>query len=457
MRIVTATVAALAFAAMAVPAATLAPPRSPVTDGVWRTDGYGTLLVLGRGGLRQYQMTSVSCIEGDSARQTGPGSYTTSDGTVLTVRTGRDDDHARIAEDGSVGHRELTRIRTLPDDCGRPASKDPRAGFDALWQTFEENYPFFGRKGVDWHAVRDRYRPQVHRNTTGPELFGIFSRMLKPLYDVHVTVEDGDRDFFEVRPGTEPPSEELDDRAKRFVEARDLKDATHRQDFAEGYITYADLRDDLGYLRISAFDHFAGDDAPYTAHRTELDRALDTVLTPSRTQRLKGLIIDLRVNDGGYDALGIRTAGRLTDTPYTAYAKRVRNDPADHTRHSRPEPVPVVPADAPRYTGPIAVLTGGSTVSAGETFTQALFDRTGRTVRIGRPTQGVFSDPLTRSLPGDMFFTLPNEEYLTRTGRTFDGTGIPPDLTEPVFTEEEFAKNRDSAFDRAVAVLRAHG
>ncbi|WP_277994563.1 hypothetical protein [Streptomyces sp. A10(2020)] len=29
---------------------------------------------------------------------------------------------------------------------------------------------------------------------------------------------------------------------------------------------------------------------------------------------------------------------------------------------------------------------------------------------------------------------LPNEEFLTRSGRTFDGTGIPPHLTEPVFT-----------------------
>ncbi|AEY93569.1 putative S41-family peptidase [Streptomyces hygroscopicus subsp. jinggangensis 5008] len=115
--------------------------------------------------------------------------------------------------------------------------------------------------------------------------------------------------------------------------------------------------------------------------------------------------------------------------------------------------MPVVPAAATRYTGPVAVLTGGSTVSAGETFTQALLDRPGRTVRIGRPTQGVFSDVMMRYLADGMLFVLPNEEYLTRTGRTFDGTGIPPQLTEPVFTEEEFAHDRDSAFDRAVGVL----
>ncbi len=172
---------------------------------------------------------------------------------------------------------------------------------------------------------------------------------------------------------------------------------------------------------------------------------------------MKGLIIDLRINGGGSDALGINIAGRLTDNPYAAYAKRARNDPADPTRHTRPQPAYVLPAHGPRYTGPIAVLTGGSTFSAGETFTQALMDRPGRTVRIGQPTQGVFSDVMVRELPNGMSAFLPNEEFLTSSGRTFDGTGIPPHLTEPVFTKEEFDRKKDSAFDRAVCVLRNHG
>ncbi|MEV6112972.1 S41 family peptidase [Streptomyces sp. NPDC052109] len=119
--------------------------------------------------------------------------------------------------------------------------------------------------------------------------------------------------------------------------------------------------------------------------------------------------------------------------------------------------MPVVPADASRHTGPVAVLAGGSTFGAGETFTQALMDRPGRTVRIGRPTHGVFSDVMIRNLPDGLMFGLPNEEFLTRARRTFDGTGIPRQRTEPVFTEEAFAENRDSAFDRAVNLLGGRG
>ncbi|MFD7840074.1 S41 family peptidase [Streptomyces sp. NPDC059761] len=439
MRIVTATVVALALVGGAAPAATA---QQPTTDGIWRMDGYGTVLSIRNGAFQEYQTTTVSCLKGNSATRTGPGTYTTADGTVLTVRAQGGGDRASMRVDGSVGDRNLIRIAELPDACTRSAPKGPLAAFDVFWQSFEENYPFFSAKGVDWHALRDQYRPKVHSKMTEDELFAVFSEMVKPLYDAHVAVQDGDRVFAQVRPGTVPPGEKLDTKVKKFIVAHDLKDARNLQDFANGRITYADLPGGQGYLRISGFGGYAGDGAPYAAQLAELDRALDTVLGQERTQRLKGLIIDLRINGGGSDALGIRIAERLTDTPYVAYSKRARNDLADPTRHTRLQPAYVTPVQGPRYTGPVAVLTGGSTVSAGESFTQALMERPGKTVRIGQPTQGVFSDVMLRKLPNGMSAWLPNEEFLTRSGRTFDGTGIPPHLTEPVFTEEEFDKQK---------------
>ncbi|MGW6951662.1 S41 family peptidase [Streptomyces xanthophaeus] len=459
MRIVTATAVALALVGAAAPAATA---HQPATDGIWRTDGYGTVLSIRNGTLQEYQTTAVSCIAGDTAQRTGPGTYTTSGNAVLTVRTRGDRDRASVRLDGDVGERNLRRMTELPGACTPPAPGDPLASFDVFWQSFEENYPFFAAKGIDWHAVRDRYRPTVHEGTTPDELFAVFGKMVEPLHDAHVAVWDVDADndgypdrrFAQPRPGTVLPDGKLDAEVKKFIVERDLKDARNVQDFAAGRITYADLPGGQGYLRISGFGGYAGEDAPYAAELAELDKALDAVLGQDRTRHLKGLVIDLRINGGGSDAMGLHIAGRLTDTPYLAYSKRARNDPADPARHTRPQPLYVTPAPGPRYTGPVAVLTGGSTVSAGETFTQALMDRPGRTVRIGQPTQGVFSDVLERKLPNGMAVWLPNEELLTRSGRTFDGAGIPPHLTEPVFTPQEFARNEDSAFDRAVKVLR---
>ncbi|SCG10348.1 Peptidase family S41 [Streptomyces sp. Ncost-T6T-2b] len=246
--------------------------------------------------------------------------------------------------------------------------------------------------------------------TTEDELFDVFSDMVRPLNDAHVAVRHGDSVFAQVRPGTTVPTGELDTKVKKFIVERDLKDARNLREFANGRITYADLPGGQGYLRISGFGGYAGGDTSYAAQLAELDTALDTALGNDRPRRLNGLIIDLRINGGGSDALGIH----------------------------------------------IAVLTGGSTFSAGETFSQALMGRPGRTFRIGQPTQGGFSDVMVRKLPGGMSAFLPNEEFLTSSGRTFDGTGIPPHLTEPVFTREEFDRRKDSAFDRAVNVLRNH-
>ncbi|WP_327401920.1 S41 family peptidase [Streptomyces sp. NBC_01288] len=460
MRITTASSAAaltlLLTAGLAAPAAASRSPERPPAAGLWRMDGYGTVVALTHGTYQEYQTTAVSCLKGDTARRTGPGTYTVG-GDVLTVRLGADANHASVATASSAGHKQLHRISSLPADCTRQLPKDPLTSFDVFWQSFEENYPFFAAKGVDWRALRAEYRPRVHADTTRAELFDIFSAMVRPLHDAHVAVQDGDHVFAVGRPGTEPPSPELDTRTKKFIERHDLAGATYRRDFANGRITYADLRGDtghLGYLRISGFGGYLPQEhASYASQLAELDRALDTILTSKRVNRLHGLIIDVRINGGGSDAMGLHIASRLTDTPYIAYAKRARDDPKNPAHHTRPEPVPVLPAHSPRYTGPIAVLTGGSTVSAGETFTQALMNRPGETLRIGQPTQGVFSDTLTRHLPNGMAAWLPNEEFLTHSGRTFDGTGIPPQVRVPVFTEEEFAAGRDSGFEGAVGVL----
>lgn len=122
---------------------------------------------------------------------------------------------------------------------------------------------------------------------------------------------------------------------------------------------------------------------------------LDRVLSQVFATPLTGLILDVRYNLGGYDELGLRVASHLTARPYTAYAKQTWTG----TAFTRPQPITVRPAKR-RFTGPVAVLTSDLTVSAGETFTQALLDRTPRPTRIGTATQGVFSDTMDRPLPG---------------------------------------------------------
>ncbi|MFG2192502.1 S41 family peptidase [Streptomyces sp. NPDC048639] len=443
------------------------PPERPArasVQGVWRTDGYGTIVAVEGRRLRSYETTRGSCLPGaltatrsgpvgpDGGAEFAPGEDSDYDRVTVTPEPGGRTARLRIAS--SVGDRVLHRLPGVPRTCEREPADDPRAVFDVFWRTYAENYPFFAAKGIDWNAVRDRYRPRVTAGTTDDQLFAILRDMIEPLHDTHTGLIAGkDRRYAGHRQDTEFPTAES---IARIDKATAESVGAEQRRWAQGALSYADLPGRIGYLRITRFAGFT-DKGDYASAAAELDKALDSVLTEQRTEgpeRLRGLVIDLRFNGGGSDRLGVRLASRLTDRPYIAYTKHARNDPDDPGQFTPGRRIRVRPhGDRPVYSGPVAVLTGRLTVSAGETFTQALMGRTPAPTRIGENTQGAFSDTLDRTLPNGWSFILPNEEFRTAEGTTFDGAGIPPDIRTPVFTDEEFAKHRDSALARARALL----
>ncbi|MFQ6199200.1 S41 family peptidase [Streptomyces sp. NPDC000405] len=417
-------------------------------DGVWRMDGYGTVVSVEDGGrrMREYETAGTGCLPGEVTE------LTAGTATLEPAGPGR----ARLGYAGSAGHRTLRRVAALPAACADPSpAKNPRAVFDTFWQTYKENYPFFAMKGIDWQATRNHYRPQITNRTTDDELFTILTKMIEPLHDGHTYVTRGDcgakpdNCFGGHRADTPFPSAELIKKIDASITAQ--VGAVHQwgQGHGKGKIAIADLPDGTGYLRLTGFVNYT-DDHTFEADAAELDRALDAVFTDRRVRSLRGLVLDLRFNGGGSDRLGLRVAERLTDRPYTAYLKQARDDAEDPARFTPAEPVRVLPHHGPVYTGPVALLTGRLTISAGETTTQALMGRAPGVVRIGQNTNGSFSDVLERRLPNDWRFGLPNEVFRDAgTGRSYDGDGIAPHVRVPVFTDAEFAAGRDSALAEA--------
>lgn len=455
----TAIIAAVATALLGlVPAAeaTAAAAAPAGVDGFWRTDGYGTVVAIRSGHLTTYDTTAVSCLPGElNAEQAGPpdqwGAVRFNVGGVLEATvtpTGRDRGHLQFVDD--LGIRHLRRLPALPGGCGTATKDDPVRDFDVFWQTFEENYPFFAARRVNWRATRARYRPMVNEHTSKERLFTILTDMIKPLNDRHTgLMMDRTHFFVGSRPGTRAPSAKLRDQVNKVTAAHLRVPLTT---WGNGLLRYGDLPGHLGYLQLQAFGEYTAQDT-FEANSAVLDKVLNSIFTRARVATMRGLIIDVRYNLGGDDPLGLSIAARLTHRPYVAFAKRARNDGGTGYSFTTPQPITVHPATTPVYSGPVAVLTSDLTISAGETFTQALMGRTPAPVRIGTATQGVFSDEMARHLPNGWLFELPNEEYLTAAHTTFDGTGIPPDITTPVFTPADLAHDRDSAVDRAVTLL----
>jgi C-terminal processing protease CtpA/Prc len=282
--------------------------------------------------------------------------------------------------------------------------------------------------------------------------------MFEPFGDTHafLSAPPIDRVFQRMRPGTDRVAKG-DMRAFRGTGRATLLGVTERaylkaplRTFCNDQIQYGHIDEATGYLRILSFSNYAKEGG-FAAGLAALEAALDDIFSD---RALASLVIDVRINGGGADPYGLAIASRLATTEYLAYTKVARADPIDRNKWTPGDPSVVRPSTRAGFRGPVVELIGPLTISAGETFTQALIGRTPRITRVGENTQGVFSDVLGRRLPNGWRFGLPNEVFRTPQGTAFDGPGIAPDVPVPVFADDDVAAGKDPGVAKALEILR---
>ncbi len=356
----------------------------------------------------------------------------------------------RMHLEGTVSEPVLRPASTRPKPCAMRSANTPLTNYAILWQTFHENYPFFALRQRDWRAVDRTFRPRVTAATKPHVLLRIFRQMLEPLQDAHtgVVAPDIHQEFQGWRTAPNHFDETQWEAAAKIITSKYLEGpaASH----CKGHVQFGSLKNSIGYLRITAFYGYV-DTASYSDRLRALESALDSIFESA--PRWEGLVVDVRRNKGGDDALGLSVAARLTASRYLAYKKASRMSDEGGLRFTPSQDVWVEASRRPGFHGRVVLLTGGDTVSAGETFTMALMGREPRVVRMGLNTQGVFSDVLNRILPNGWRFRLPNEIYFTSDEKSFDAAGVPPDVRIPFFSPEDIQNGRDTALDKAIQLL----
>lgn len=430
-------------------------------EGTWRTEGYGLLISIQGSNLQVYEETTISCLPSlkvtrQVSREDGPTEFRNDDGAVLQIST-PSANRLRVGREGTASDIFAQRIPGLPGRCSKKPANTPLTNFDIFARTFSDHYILFEDKGIDWPRVVAGARAKVTSRTTPTELFDILKGMIAPLHDAHVSLSAPAlklRAGFG-RQGTDSLLQ-LGSEQFRNVEVPRAFEPTAKmlkgplRSWCEGQVWSGWIDDSTGYLRLLSFSGYSTGPT-YRDELANLEIALDSVLVPG----LKRLVIDVRINMGGADPLGLAIASRLATAEYVAYVKEARSDPNNRKAWTPGQPSRVVPAVGRRtFRGPVAILTSGLTISAGETFTQAMMGRQPAVFRIGEPTQGVFSDVLGRRLPNGFRFGLPNEVFRTLDGKTFDGPGIPPTHPVPVFSTEDRRSGRDGALEKALELLR---
>jgi hypothetical protein len=209
----------------------------------------------------------------------------------------------------------------------------------------------------------------------------------------------------------------------RLADRDDLDSSPPRNRSKHGLRTVRMLE---GQTACFEFDGFPGDDASLNAVAEEIEKQ----------PKMQAVIFDLRDNNGGAGDMVVQLCNHLLEADLLLYTYAGRSDEA-------PKEVRSSPCDQHFGTSiPVYILTGGNTLSAAEAFTYILQDL-GRAVVVGERTAGMANPSRTFTIADRFDLTVP---FLFmrygKSGGTFAGTGVTPDIEVPEESALETALER---------------
>jgi carboxyl-terminal processing protease len=381
--------------------------------------------------------------------------------------------------------------------------------FEEVWRVIDEKYYDPEFNGVDWKALKKRYRPLVEREENAAGFYLLLERMAGELNDSHTRVysPEGRRARLEkksssvglkigrvenefvvtrvlagskaeaagVKAGMTVKTIDGKPAADAFAEARRAVGASSSERSAEMRAFSQMLSGDPEKTIRVELENFDGKIFGVELVRESLsnETKFSAEILPSGVAYLKfgafdeetplkvsevlkkhaanGLILDLRGNPGGDGDAGLQVAGFFLDKKQTV-ARIV-------TRTGKP-PLPEIPMTLEAgetggqiFAKPLVILTDERTASVSELIANFLQERK-RAYVIGRPTCGcVLAFLGYRKIKGGGDLSVSEFGFVTSAGKTLEGRGVTPDrIISP--TLKDLRKNRDAALDEAIKHLK---
>ena len=326
----------------------------------------------------------------------------------------------------------------------------PFKNFKNLWEITKDHYCNFDQLKIDWEVRYQYYRHQISDSTTNDELFLICGNLLKELDDRHVWItRKGNYEPTRIESGKERNflSEFLtmNDvikfnsvtdsilKSKGFSPLKIIIPSQYGLGVSSGY----SISDSLVYLQINGMG----------GSSVKIKKAMRTIVDSLKSR--KGLIIDIRLNGGGYDKKGYLFAKYLTSSDQIAIYKHTRIPKTDEFTSLKKHIIKTTNGQS--YTGPVVLLTSDYTLSAADVFALALSNF--KNVKIvGNRTGGFFSDVSTYTLPNGWNFTLSTQKYYSINMTNYERIGVQPDY-KILNTMQSCKKGEDPVLRKALGFL----
>ena len=440
--------------------------------GVWLSRGYGWVLEIEADDWVRWDVTEKTAFRADWG---DASDFLVGFDRIEAVSSRRFGLYAA----GEITRYAFDRLAEPPKGCrggGTPQSDDPEINFDAFYQQFLEHYALFDLKGVDWSELYARHRDLVSAEIGEDRLLDLLAEMIAPLRDNHVAIVapgraikatkiGRQRGLVEKTLGTGPYWSNRDESNRKLCSLLDRELLGGRgRSACNDLLLWGELAPGIGYLAVLGMFAFAdsdrarqsGDLPQRRREGAEFLRADLAALEPALDRALAELwecgaiVVDARINGGGFDVAALAIAGRFADRRRLAFTKAARNGDAFEPTQS----IFVEPSGPSQYVRPVYLLTSPLTGSAAEIFTLGMMAMP-HVTRVGEPTLGILSDDLHKRLPNGWEVSLSNEIYRAPDGSLYEDRGIPPQVEAPVFFEDRLVPGLRLAVERAIALADA--
>jgi carboxyl-terminal processing protease len=218
------------------------------------------------------------------------------------------------------------------------------------------------------------------------------------------------------------------------MRARDLT-------LTRAYVPAPSVRAELrtGGVALLTIDRF------HLSTATEFERRLSALMEQAG-DGLSGIVVDLRNNLGGVIKPAAEIADGFLDEGLVVYTRG--RYPASRLEYQ------ALPGQWAAGV-PLVVLVNGQSASASEIVAAALQDHE-RALLVGARTYGKGTVQSIVELRNGSALKLTTARYYTPSGRTFDGTGIEPDVVVASgnATDDEPREGQDEALEHALDLLR---
>ncbi|TBR41400.1 hypothetical protein CBF23_010105 [Marinomonas agarivorans] len=435
--------------------------------GLWQSNGYGYFIDASGPTLKAYNITADVCVRDSDIEEVfySYASQQIEGGELVATADGQ---YLYLKEPFEEYQMQLTRLDRLPAQCRHLTENTPMANFDALSSYMQTHYAFFELYGVDWPKTVASYRPKVTDTTSEADLFRLFSDMLAPIQDAHVSLRgiiDGDEVSYEpeISPlgkATQTIAEQLntskDNIDEKLLEHYWVNDI--HQEILQGqgvmaandWIQYGIVDQDIGYMAIASTYDYAGGGINDNANtRRQLKQVLDQALMLFNDRSVKAVLLDLSINFGGHSFPAMDIAARFATRPTQAFSKKAYDAVGLNAFPIQVTPTHQQSEEQPYFHGPVYVLASSATVSGGEEVVLALRALPNVTV-MGERTRGALSDILEKTLPNGWRIGLSNEIYMDENDDVWEGDGIPPDVEMPVFDPNNPFKGHLEAVNQVI-------